>query len=168
MDPARHPAFFYFAFLCFNTEWWLYSIVFLGILELTAKGINKQSDRKTVNVIMYAVKVAKRLPITDIVMRIVLIIISTLIATKDTGHTITGYFIRTIYSLFKYFVFCLVYSRMLYPVDGNLVSKEDSVKSGSTVRGLKIVKRKVLFLARLCGLGVLLYGYNIYAFIMTL
>lgn len=88
-DPKVNLIFFTFTFLAMNAaEWVGNSIAFRSVVEPIISGLNKGSDRRILDVVNRINVLAKRVQISDMILRIVLIIIPTLIGAGIDSPTI--------------------------------------------------------------------------------
>jgi len=172
MDPKTNPAFFVFMIFCLNAEWWVFALIFSSVVGPIIKGIHKQSNRDTIVLVANAKSLAERIPLVDMMLRIVLIIIPALIgAATDNAFNITviTFLFQRVYSCAKLVIFISMFLRCANIAIGTLdVSNEENEQrstssTGSTDTKLKNFKAKVKMNVILVPVGLALYAiYRIY------
>jgi len=106
VDPKRNPTFFIFTVICLNAEWYIYSLVFMGIIEPIVNALNKQSDRKALTAISRIGRIAKQLPVVDLILRLVLVVPALVVAARDNDTLVIWvYFSPRTYGFAKYIAF---------------------------------------------------------------
>jgi len=150
VDPKRNPVFFSLIFLSLNAEWFAYSISFRTIVDPFVNGLNKQSDRKALTAVSRVLDIAKRVPMTDIILRVCLVIAPALVsaATDNDTLTIRVYFFSRIYSLAKYLAFGVAFAMCMRTVTNiESVSRSSSSTNRSTNTSLEAFRTKIKFVA---------------------
>jgi len=146
VDPKRNPVFFVLIFLSLNAEWFGGSIVFRTIIGPFVNGLNKQSDRKALIAVSRVLDIAKRVPMTDMILRICLVIVPALVAAATDNETLTirVFCFSRIYSFAKYLVFCATYAKCMKIVTNiKSVSRSSSSSTGSTNTSLEVFRTKL-------------------------
>jgi len=152
VDPKRNPVFFVFIFLSLNAEWFAISIIFRTVVEPFINGLNKQSDRKALTVVSRVLDITKRVPMTDMILRVCLVIVPALVAsaTDDNTLTIRVFLLSRIYSCAKYLAFFAAYAMCLKIVTNiKSVSRSSSSSTGSTNTSLEVFRTKAGMVANL-------------------
>ena len=164
VDPKENPFFFTFTFLCLNTESWIYLILFKNIVAPTIKELSNESDRGKIAPVKNVINLSKRVPASDLIARVFLIV-PTLVGglTDNKSVIIWAYFIYRFYCFTKYVVYLGIYSRCIYFAIHTMECKSfrnsESITTGST-GGAKIkrFKRKMDNLVRFVTFVVILHG----------
>ena len=171
LDPARNPAFFTFTFLSLNAEWFWMSSLVRCIVDPILNGLNKESDRKTLQVVKKIEKIAYGIPRADLIIRIALFIIPALVAaaSEKIGFAITVIFFQRVYSCAKVIIFGSMYRWCIHLVNRTLHYESMSTSSnklttGTTDTKLSAFKMKLIVFEGLGVLGifcfVLIMGYT--------
>lgn len=170
VDPQKNLAFFVFAFLSLNAEWYAYSVGFRTIVDPFVYGLNKQSDRKALTAVSRALDITKGVPISDMILRVVLVIVPALVAAATDNDTlmIWVYFFSRLYSLVKYMAFGATYG-MCFKIMVNIRSTDDrsSSSTGSTNTSLEDFCVKIRFIANMV-LFIMCPGCVLYAGYLTM
>lgn len=148
IDPAVNPFFFMYTILSLNAEWWAFSIIFRSIVDSILNTVHRHSDRAANIFIAKAKRIAKSVPIFDMITRVFLIIVPAIIGAVigSEGVGIWVFFFNTCYSFMKVVVFLPAYLWGVFLAIRTLEEPKDggSLKTGSTMGGkLRDFKNKM-------------------------
>lgn len=158
LDPTANPVFYFYFFLAYNSEWWMFAILFCSLITTMLQGINREADRDVVLLGHWVNKITRRVPYIDLVTRMVTWIIPGLIggANKNVYNlTVISAFNYFIYGLLKFVTYPWLWIRAVYLVlnlSTRKLKERQSKFSGSTAHNkLKSFRRMVqMFVSFFC------------------
>jgi len=114
LDPSENPAFFTYFFLSCNSDWWMSSIIFCSIVTPLVGGLHTQKDKESIKFVDTVNKLTHRIPIVDLMIKIVFWIVPSLIdASKNNNLNllVISPFLYTLYWCLQYILYIPLWMR---------------------------------------------------------